>query len=285
MTGTGRGARRRRRVSAASRWRIALDAHRLSDDYLHRREGRRRSGGTWRDNTYPGAACDVPSHLYSLSFAAECGLVAPVSASGRRFAAHLEQVCPAMDRSRASVRFGWTVAAQCEWQSPTRVRWRVDEHARASVIEARCVVAAMGGLHVPNWPDIPGRDSRLPARPCHSARWDHSASPSRASACRRDRHRHERDPGDPGAGTRSAADACRCSSARRCGCCRARTAAIPNLAATAVRAGLPPLRLAVRGALYLQLEALSLALAPKPKHGVLGQGAGWRCATCARQVA
>ena len=228
-------------------------AHQLDalavDDYLIV-EKAASPGGTWRDNTYPGAACDVPSHLYSLSFAAN-PFWSRLFPRQQEIRAHLEQICkPLIERGR--VRFGWTVRSM-RWQRETST-WRV-ENTRGEVIEARFVVAAMGGLHVPNWPDIPGRDSFAGAH-CHSARFDHSI----AFAGKR--------VGVIGTGTSA-------------------IQLIPELAQSAAElkvfqrtpvwvlprpdfaiprfvqrlfAWLPPLRLGVRAALYLQLEALSLAL-------------------------
>ena len=207
-------------------------------------------GGTWRDNTYPGAACDVPSHLYSLSFAPNpnWSRLFPRQAEIR---AHVEAISqPLIDRGK--IRFGWTLASLA-WQ-PDRQRW-IATNAAGECIEARHVVAAMGGLHVPNWPDIPGRETFAGAS-CHTARWEHGIDVA----------------------------------GRRVGVIGTGTSAIqviPELAKVAGRlhvfqrtpvwvlprpdlplprwlqrlfAWIPPLRLAVRGAVYLQLEALSLAL-------------------------
>ena len=116
-------------------------AHQLDalavDDYLIV-EKAASPGGTWRDNTYPGAACDVPSHLYSLSFAANPGW-SRLFPRQQEIRAHLEQICkPLIERGR--VRFGWTVRSM-RWQRETST-WRV-ENTRGELIEARFVVAAM----------------------------------------------------------------------------------------------------------------------------------------------
>ncbi|MCX6462980.1 MAG: NAD(P)/FAD-dependent oxidoreductase [Pseudonocardiales bacterium] len=124
-------------------------------------------GGTWRDNTYPGCACDVQSHLYSFSFA-------PNPEWTRTFArqpeirAYLESVVDRY-RLRDRIRFGREVVA-CEWDG---ARWTVTS-ADGSVVRARAVVWGTGPLHLPATPDIPGLDE-FTGPAFHSARWDHDA--------------------------------------------------------------------------------------------------------------
>lgn len=122
-------------------------------------------GGTWRDNTYPGAACDVPSHLYSLSFAPNPFWSRLFPRQGE-IRAHMERFSA---RWRPRMRFGWTLRSAC-WNEQTR-RWRV-ESTTGECFDARFLIAAMGGLHIPNWPDLPGRDHFVGAH-CHTARWHH----------------------------------------------------------------------------------------------------------------
>src|SRR3712207_9256345 len=76
-------------------------------------------GGVWRENTYPGAACDVPSHLYSLSFA-------PKADWSRRFAPQVEihQYLPDVPRDLGvppHIRV-WTEALAAAWDEGDRVR-------------------------------------------------------------------------------------------------------------------------------------------------------------------
>ena len=135
-------------------------------------------GGTWRDNTYPGAACDVPSQLYSFSFA-------PNDWS-RSFSfqpeihAYLQRVAResgVLDRFR----FG-TVVEDARWDDDAQ-RWLVTvapaspEATDATGTEpttyaARVVVSGAGGLSEPKLPDIAGIDS-FAGETFHSARWDH----------------------------------------------------------------------------------------------------------------
>ncbi|GAB3209923.1 NAD(P)/FAD-dependent oxidoreductase [Marinactinospora endophytica] len=123
-------------------------------------------GGTWRDNTYPGCACDVPSHLYSFSFAPKADW--PRSFSGQpHIRAYLEEVT---DRFgvRPHVETGNEVL-EARWQAQ-HARWLV----RTSRTELTCdvLVSAAGALADPSIPDIPGLDS-FTGRVFHSARWDH----------------------------------------------------------------------------------------------------------------
>jgi len=122
-------------------------------------------GGVWRDNTYPGAACDVPSSLYSYSFA-------PNPRWPRRYAqrpdihAYLRRVAAEVIDH---VRFGAEVVAASF--DETVDRWRV-ELADGEVVEAEVLVSAVGQLSRPVVPDLPGARTFLgPA--FHSARWEH----------------------------------------------------------------------------------------------------------------
>lgn len=127
-----------------------------------------RLGGTWRDNDYPGAACDVPSHLYSFSFE-------PSPHWSRSFApqseilAYLNHVAIKYGVA-PHVRFGCAVEA-ARWDQPENL-WRLTI-ANGSEISARVVIAATGALSRPAEPDIAGRSSfRGPM--FHTAGWDHS---------------------------------------------------------------------------------------------------------------
>jgi cation diffusion facilitator CzcD-associated flavoprotein CzcO len=128
-------------------------------------------GGTWRDNVYPGAACDVPSHLYSFSFA-------PKTDWSRRFAEQPEILSYAedlVDRYRLAphLRTGTTVrSARFDQESGT---WRLDLGTDSGDEEfvADTVVFACGQLNRPHLPDIDGLDS-FAGPAWHSARWDHS---------------------------------------------------------------------------------------------------------------
>jgi cation diffusion facilitator CzcD-associated flavoprotein CzcO len=123
-------------------------------------------GGTWRDNTYPGCACDVPSHLYSFSFAPHPGW--PRSFSGQRdIRAYLEWVTDTFGL-RPHIRFDSEVEAMT-WDSD-ELRWVIDT-ARGT-LTADMVVSATGPLSDPRLPDVPGL-AEFPGRVFHSSRWNH----------------------------------------------------------------------------------------------------------------
>ncbi|GGX77697.1 flavin-containing monooxygenase [Streptomyces hiroshimensis] len=123
-------------------------------------------GGTWRDNTYPGCACDVPSHLYSFSFAPNPAW--PRSFSGQpHIRAYLEHVTDTFGL-RPHLRFNSEVQ-QLRWD-PEALHWEVV--TAAGDYTADVVVSATGPLSDPRIPDVPGLDS-FPGKVFHSSRWDH----------------------------------------------------------------------------------------------------------------
>ncbi|MEU6810903.1 NAD(P)/FAD-dependent oxidoreductase [Streptomyces sp. NPDC046831] len=123
-------------------------------------------GGTWRDNSYPGCACDVPSHLYSFSFAPHPDW--PRTFSGQEhIRAYLEHVTD-LFRLRPHIRFDAEVE-KMTWDAG-KLRWDIE--TAAGKLSADVVVSATGPLSDPKIPDIPGLDS-FPGKVFHSARWDH----------------------------------------------------------------------------------------------------------------
>ncbi|MEU6773282.1 NAD(P)/FAD-dependent oxidoreductase [Streptomyces sp. NPDC046759] len=123
-------------------------------------------GGTWRDNGYPGCACDVPSHLYSFSFAPNPDW--PRTFSGQRhIRAYLEHVTDLFGL-RPHLRFDSEVKLMT-WDTEN-LRWEI-ETARGT-LTADVVVSATGPLSDPKIPEIPGLAS-FPGKVFHSARWDH----------------------------------------------------------------------------------------------------------------
>ncbi|MFD7232733.1 flavin-containing monooxygenase [Streptomyces sp. NPDC059881] len=123
-------------------------------------------GGTWRDNSYPGCACDVPSHLYSFSFAPNPDW--PRTFSGQEhIRAYLEHVADVF-RLRPHIRLGHEVQMM-RWDTDG-LRWEI-ETSRGR-ITADVVVSATGPLSDPKVPEIPGLAS-FPGKVFHSARWDH----------------------------------------------------------------------------------------------------------------
>jgi cation diffusion facilitator CzcD-associated flavoprotein CzcO len=126
-------------------------------------------GGTWRDNTYPGCACDVPSHLYSYSFAPNPGWSRSFSGQ-QEIWQYLEDVADRY-RVRGHIRFG-TEVTEARWDGAAS-RWRL-QTARGA-LTADVMIVAAGPLSEPSVPDIPGLDS-FPGEVFHSARWNHAAS-------------------------------------------------------------------------------------------------------------
>ena len=124
-----------------------------------------RVGGTWRENTYPGLSCDVPSHLYSYSFALNPEWSHRFS-PGPEIAAYFERVAKDHD-VLTRVRFGEEVAA-CTYSEGG---WHLVT-ASGTEDEADVVIAATGVLHHPRYPDIEGLETYQGAM-FHSSRWDH----------------------------------------------------------------------------------------------------------------
>ncbi|MFJ9347837.1 flavin-containing monooxygenase [Streptomyces sp. NPDC101237] len=123
-------------------------------------------GGTWRDNSYPGCACDVPSHLYSFSFAPNPDW--PRTFSGQEhIRAYLEHVADVFGL-RPHLRFDSEVK-RMTWD-PERLRWDIE--TASGSLSADVVVSATGPLSDPKIPEIPGLDT-FPGKVFHSARWDH----------------------------------------------------------------------------------------------------------------
>ena len=124
-------------------------------------------GGTWRANTYPGAACDVPSQLYSFSFAPNPDWSMSFSPQPE-IEAYLRRVA---ERSGVLDRFAFhTALEEARWDEDAQ-RWRV--RTTRGEVTARTLVSGSGGLSEPRLPDIAGIGS-FRGRVFHSARWDHS---------------------------------------------------------------------------------------------------------------
>jgi cation diffusion facilitator CzcD-associated flavoprotein CzcO len=127
-----------------------------------------RLGGTWRENTYPGIACDVPSHLYSYSFAPNPGWSRHY-APGAEIEAYLEGV--ATERGVVGrVRFG----AEVTRAEHVGGEWWLETVGGARAA-ADVVIAATGVLHHPRQPEIVGLETFAGAS-FHSARWNHEAA-------------------------------------------------------------------------------------------------------------
>ncbi len=124
-------------------------------------------GGTWRDNTYPGAACDVPSHVYSLSFEPKADW-SRAYATSDEIQGYLLSIVEKWNLRRF-IRFD-TKIVEARFDEKAG-RWALKTEA-GEQIDARLVVAAMGGLTEPAYPDIKGIDS-FSGKLIHTARWDH----------------------------------------------------------------------------------------------------------------
>jgi cation diffusion facilitator CzcD-associated flavoprotein CzcO len=123
-------------------------------------------GGTWRDNTYPGAACDVPSQLYSFSFALNPDWSHSFSRQPQ-IQDYLRQVAEqsnVLDRFRFGVRF-----ESAAWDCDAEI-WRIETSAGPTT--ATMLVAAAGALSDPKMPSIEGID-QFGGEIFHSAQWKH----------------------------------------------------------------------------------------------------------------
>jgi cation diffusion facilitator CzcD-associated flavoprotein CzcO len=122
-------------------------------------------GGTWRDNTYPGCQCDVPSHLYSFSFA-------PNPHWSRTFSPqpeiwdYLEHCADRFD-VRRSIRFG-TEVRDALWDAEDR-RWHLT--TSGGPVTADVLISATGPLSDPSLPKLPGLET-FQGKAFHSSRWD-----------------------------------------------------------------------------------------------------------------
>lgn len=125
-------------------------------------------GGTWYENHYPGCACDIPSHLYSFSFernpdwsrlfAGQAEIQAYLNKCARKYG-----LLPHIKLNTRLREANWDESSS-SWRATTE---------NGLNIEAQAFVSAVGALHIPNYPDLPGLDCfQGPA--FHSAHWDHS---------------------------------------------------------------------------------------------------------------
>ncbi|WP_172384314.1 NAD(P)/FAD-dependent oxidoreductase [Streptomyces sp. MNP-20] len=124
-------------------------------------------GGVWRDNTYPGAGCDIPSQLYSYSFA-------PREDWSRAYPGQAELLrylhdCADAHGLRPRIRFGTEIVAAS--YDETHRRWEL-RTAAGRAHRARVLVTAVGQLNRPRFPDVPGRGD-FAGTAFHSARWNH----------------------------------------------------------------------------------------------------------------
>lgn len=136
------------------------------DDFVILEKGD-RVGGTWRDNSYPGCACDTPVALYQFSFAPslDWSHLFPRAAEVQRYTEHLADAYGL----RPHLRLGEETTSAV-WDD-TRACWRVRTRGGATR-EVTAIVPALGQLNRPLLPDVPGRET-FAGPAFHSARWDH----------------------------------------------------------------------------------------------------------------
>ncbi|HXL98518.1 MAG TPA: NAD(P)/FAD-dependent oxidoreductase [Rhizomicrobium sp.] len=125
-------------------------------------------GGTWRDNRYPGCACDVPSHLYSFSFEQNPDW-------SRSFSPQAEiwrymKDCAGKHGILPHMRFNAAVASAAYDESAQLWRLRLKD---GETVTARAVVSGIGALHLPAFPKIKGLET-FAGRAFHSSDWDES---------------------------------------------------------------------------------------------------------------
>jgi cation diffusion facilitator CzcD-associated flavoprotein CzcO len=125
-------------------------------------------GGTWRDNTYPGCACDIPSHMYSFSFEPKPDWTHMWSLQPEI----LDYLKGVTDKYglRRYVHFGSHVD-RAHWDD-AEMRWHVFTTAGQEYV-AQFLISGAGALHIPLVPDIEGRDD-FAGVAFHSAQWDHT---------------------------------------------------------------------------------------------------------------
>ncbi|MDP2229137.1 MAG: NAD(P)/FAD-dependent oxidoreductase [Moraxellaceae bacterium] len=123
-------------------------------------------GGSWRDNTYPGCACDVPSALYSYSFAQKPDW-SRVFAGQAEILDYLHDTAARFDVQR-HIRYNEAVQ-DSQWDDAAG-HWVVE--TASTRWHARVVISCTGYLHEPVLPDLPGL-SEFPGTVFHSSRWNH----------------------------------------------------------------------------------------------------------------
>ena len=125
-----------------------------------------RVGGTWRENTYPGIACDVPSHIYSYSFELNPEW-SEFTSPGSEVQEYFEGVSKRYGVD-SEIRFREAVT-RCTWMGH---EWEI-ETEKGHIERFRWVIAATGILHHPKYPEIEGLDD-FDGPIFHTARWDHN---------------------------------------------------------------------------------------------------------------
>ncbi|MDX1669486.1 MAG: alpha/beta hydrolase fold domain-containing protein, partial [Limnobacter sp.] len=125
-------------------------------------------GGVWRDNTYPGAACDVPSHLYSFSFEPNPNWSHAFSPQ----AEILDYLRHCADKYNVRKHFRFGTEVQSAHFDARKDLWEI-KLTDGTSLWSKVFITAMGQLSRPSTPSIPGL-SKFRGKSFHSARWDHS---------------------------------------------------------------------------------------------------------------
>lgn len=123
-------------------------------------------GGTWRDNVYPGCACDVPSHLYSFSFAPKHDWSHVFARQGEIQSYLLDVADRSSIHSNLMLK---TLVEEARWDEESHF-WSVETNR--GTFRAKALVAAVGPLHEPRMPELPGMEDFVGSS-FHSARWQH----------------------------------------------------------------------------------------------------------------
>ncbi|HEX4704024.1 MAG TPA: NAD(P)/FAD-dependent oxidoreductase [Pseudonocardiaceae bacterium] len=124
-------------------------------------------GGTWRDNSYPGCACDIQSHMYSFSFEQNPNWTRSFPSQPEIWD-YLRKVADRYDLRR-HIRFGQEMVA-ARWDAENQV-WHVRSKA-GDEFTGQFLVSGVGALHIPNVPNLPGIDT-FEGPKFHSANWNH----------------------------------------------------------------------------------------------------------------
>lgn len=125
-------------------------------------------GGTWRDNTYPGAECDVKSHLYSFSF--------EPNPNWKKMYGEQKEILAYMnfcvDKYNLRYKISFNTNVKGIYFKEENGYWEVETDS-GEVLLARTVISGNGGLSRPSIPDLPGLEN-FTGKVFHSAKWDHS---------------------------------------------------------------------------------------------------------------
>ncbi|KAK0744904.1 hypothetical protein B0T21DRAFT_325837 [Apiosordaria backusii] len=155
--------------------------HNITDVRIFEREP--ELGGTWHLNQYPGAACDVPSSLYTFSFAPEPTWTSTSLPTAPQIQSYLVSVAKRYSLLPSKITFSSSVQ-RCEWLPSPISRWRLTILSTSptsntvSHHECQFLFSGTGILFHPNtssWTSLPGAES-FPGPVMHSARWDHSVN-------------------------------------------------------------------------------------------------------------